>query len=477
MAASPRVLRHRRYVEWVAVALLVAWCASANTFAAAESSSASAAFECDGPVPFYTAHQVAATRGFLAAFTELMYPMSVLWQCSNFCTWDYVSCKVSGVEVDLNDVGVLGEFPALPSTVVGADVVVTKMDFSNNEGLSEQLPTSWSALTQLRHFATAFTGIGGSMPASWAALSNLESVDVRGTQIMAKVPESWKALTKLQVLRASGTNIGGTLPASWSAMKALTELDMGSCSLTGTLPESWSALSKLETLRVNDNALNGSIPESYGSMSSIATVNLRNNRFCGCLPSAWTSATSTVHVTADAAVEAATCSTANSCFPISLPSSSSSSWPAVPSKPSSSSSSSQFPTPPPACSSSSSSDGCAADVPYFTPAQVKATRTVLTALGGGFAALKGLWQRSNFCTWFGVTCSDDGVRVSLHNQNLVGTLPPVPAGLEVADVMLISLDLSNNLQLTGSLPNEWLSLPNLAVLNVSNCGLSGALPQ
>lgn len=67
----------------------------------------------------------------------------------NFCTWEYVSC-LEGAKLDFMESGmIVGEFPNLPPTVIGSDVVVTVMSFFNSSFVTRELPNSWSALTNL----------------------------------------------------------------------------------------------------------------------------------------------------------------------------------------------------------------------------------------------------------------------------------------------------------------------------------------
>ena len=78
------------------------------------------------------------------------------------------------------------------------------------------------------------------------------------------------------------------------------------------------------------------------------------------------------------------------------------------------------------------------------------------------------------CGWAGVTC-DAGIttvlRVDLHNNNLVGTLPASLGSLS----NLTYLDLSLN-QLTGSIPTQLGSLTNLQQLFLQYNQLSGPIP-
>ena len=79
------------------------------------------------------------------------------------------------------------------------------------------------------------------------------------------------------------------------------------------------------------------------------------------------------------------------------------------------------------------------------------------------------------CTWFGITCRDDGNNLrhlALRNNNLVGTIPPELGNL----VRPQTLELSFN-QLTGKIPPELGNLAGLGRLLLSVNQLSGEIPS
>jgi len=87
----------------------------------------------------------------------------------------------------------------------------------------------------------------------------------------------------------------------------------------------------------------------------------------------------------------------------------------------------------------------------------------------------GVWLSSTSeCTWYGVTCSEDGVvrGVDLKNNNLIGVMPHELAALEFLQL----LSLSHNC-IFGTIPPELGSMRHLLSLELHGNGLSGELPR
>lgn len=103
-------------------------------------------------------------------------------------------------------------------------------------------------------------------------------------------------------------------------------------------------------------------------------------------------------------------------------------------------------------------------------------------LFGGYGFKNNWNQTSNYCSWIGVLCNcvgntpnpampfDAVIGVSVYNSNLVGTLPN-----QISDLTyLLSLDVSDNMDLEGTLP-DISNLVFLQGLNLGNTALSGVI--
>lgn len=99
------------------------------------------------------------------------------------------------------------------------------------------------------------------------------------------------------------------------------------------------------------------------------------------------------------------------------------------------------------------------------------------ATGGSSWSESGGWlgAAGTECSWFGVSCNDEGTAVttlSLAANNLVGTLPAKLAAL----TRLRALDLSDN-ALTGAIGSEITALTSLESLLLTRNALSGTIPS
>jgi Leucine-rich repeat (LRR) protein len=441
---------------------------SSSVKSMSSSSSASSKKDCHERVPYYSEQQQRHTQRFFGLLQESIYGLSDAWECENFCAWDFVHCYPTHIELLMGSSDLFGTLPALTPDVDPHLIVVTKMDFSNNMEIQGTLPATWGTLSQVTDIILSGTMVNGQLPSEWSSMTSLKLFDAGYALLLSSIPSSWSKLKSLETLRINNQNtlygslpsswgsmtslveldmsasaIQGTLPPSWSNLKNLSILSLSSNELSGTLPEEWTGMTNLSKLRLNSNKLTGSVPASYGGFRRMKVVALQKNKLCGCLPKEWLQGG--VTYIADPPLIAANCATANSCTPLS--------------------------------SSSSSSGACNAPIPYYTGAQAAATLRVLNALRAAFAKQLGdLWVCLNPCAWQGVTCLESGMQLNLSGGGLTGKMPSVPA-VNLSDIVIEYLDLSNNAGITGSLDYQWLILPNLMDFNIHGCSLSGQLPN
>ncbi len=109
-----------------------------------------------------------------------------------------------------------------------------------------------------------------------------------------------------------------------------------------------------------------------------------------------------------------------------------------------------------------------------TPERLALVALYNAAGGAGWTNATGwMGAAGTECTWYGVTCDDNGrvIELQLSGNLLIGVIPPELSHLKY----LVELNLNTN-QLSGSIPAELGNLVNLAKLNLSHNQLTGAIP-
>lgn len=93
---------------------------------------------------------------------------------------------------------------------------------------------------------------------------------------------------QLQVLAASDNQLNGSIPAGWASPNSapgLQQLYLYNNHLTGTLPLTWP--SHLQLLQINGNHFAGTLPGELGQLQQLQAIALGNNALTGQLPASW----------------------------------------------------------------------------------------------------------------------------------------------------------------------------------------------
>lgn len=94
-----------------------------------------------------------------------------------------------------------------------------------------------------------------------------------------------------------------------------------------------------------------------------------------------------------------------------------------------------------------------------------------------YAALREEWTGGDYCVWPGVTCAPNGeVYVNLRGRGLVGNMPQVDER-DAQHVRVVSVDLSDNPDISGEFQRFWRSVTQLRLLNLSFTSLRGTIPD
>ena len=104
---------------------------------------------------------------------------------------------------------------------------------------------------------------------------------------------SWEGVTCLDPNDAAGVlsvslpenGLAGTLPQTLARLHRLRHLDLSRNELRGTLSSAFGSLSRLKSLSLRSNAVRGKIPRDLGAAASLLQLDLSDNNFAGALPS------------------------------------------------------------------------------------------------------------------------------------------------------------------------------------------------
>ncbi|MFA5443485.1 MAG: BACON domain-containing carbohydrate-binding protein [Bacteroidales bacterium] len=172
--------------------------------------------------------------------------------------------KITGL--DLNGFGLNGSLPSAIGTLT--DLVT--LDLGSNPGLTGVLPGETGDLVNLETFRAVTTGLQGSLPASMGNLEKLTKLYIGNNDIEGKIPESWEGMTAMQDFAFFGTAIQSPLPK--------------------TIFTAWTHLGSF--VMHSNPGLTGSLPPQLGQMTtdnSTLNIQLHNCNFSGGIPEEWAS--------------------------------------------------------------------------------------------------------------------------------------------------------------------------------------------
>ncbi|KPI87472.1 putative surface antigen protein [Leptomonas seymouri] len=121
---------------------------------------------------------------------------------------------------------------------------------------------------------------------------------------------------------------------------------------------------------------------------------------------------------------------------------------------------------------------CTAAASPYTPAEDTHTRNFLLLLAKDLPALARIWDPSvDYCSWDGVSCKSKGVVINVSNLGLSGTLPELDASLNASRIYVSEIHVDGNPGVSGPLPPSWGSLAALTYFSSSDCSISGSVPS
>jgi Leucine-rich repeat (LRR) protein len=170
----------------------------------------------------------------------------------------------------------------IPSSVQTLSAL-TSFDVSENffEGF---LPLEIESLSVLSTLILYFNHFSGPIPSEFGRLTAVTYLDIYGNSLAGPIPSELGYLTLLTTLYLGNNSLSGSLPSSFGALSLLQTLDLSMNNFTGTLPQELEKLVSLKYFSVYSNQMTSSLPSSLGALSELGEMDLSGNDFTGSIP-------------------------------------------------------------------------------------------------------------------------------------------------------------------------------------------------
>ena len=343
-------------------------------------------------------------------------------------------------ELDLAQNQLTGTIPTELGDLAGLE----RLALSQNQ-LTGTIPTELGKLTVLQSLYLWGNELTGTIPAELGTLAGLRELDLAQNQLTGTIPTELGKLTALRYLYLWGNELTGTIPAELGDLTSLLELSLSRNMLSGTIPTELGELAALQYLYLWGNELTGTIPAELGDLTSLVELSLSRNMLSGTIPTQLGNLTSLKYLYLDnnmltGSTPATELGTLANLQELGL-------W---------------------------GNEGLTWDT-ISNELGKRVDRAVLWTLynvnGGEEWTNNEKWfspeetEIFSFSSWYGVSTDDTTGRVSALNLGNNGLKEDITNALEALDG-LVTLNLSSNASLGGTLPVGMTGLTDLATLNI-----------
>ncbi|KAJ6979737.1 LOW QUALITY PROTEIN: receptor-like protein Cf-9 [Populus alba x Populus x berolinensis] len=136
-------------------------------------------------------------------------------------------------------------------------------------------------LTQLIELRLAGNQFGGQIPFSFGKLKHLEYLDLKYNNFIGPIPDVFANQTQLAWLDLSDNSFQGHLPFSLRNLKQLSHLLLSANNFTGKILNEFSNLTQLTKVDLSNNRFDGQIPSSLENLNKLESLTLSFNNFSG----------------------------------------------------------------------------------------------------------------------------------------------------------------------------------------------------
>ena len=168
-------------------------------------------------------------------------------------------------------------------TELGNLTNLEKLSFFRNQ-LSGTIPSELGGLTNLKELSLFSNQLSGTIPTELGDLANLKELELYGNRLSGTIPDL-SALTELLRINLRNNSLEGGISAE-HLPTGLRYLDLGNNNLSGTLPNFTGAnhnFSSLVNLRLYSNDFSGNLLAGH-LPKTLTTLFLHNNNLSGTLP-------------------------------------------------------------------------------------------------------------------------------------------------------------------------------------------------
>ncbi|CAA7058652.1 unnamed protein product [Microthlaspi erraticum] len=155
----------------------------------------------------------------------------------------------------------------------------------DGNNLVGEIPSSLGNLSHLTSLYLDFNNFDGEIPSSLGSLSNLTYLSLKLTNLVGEIPSSFGSLNNLYYLDVDYNKLSGSFPLPLLNLTKLSALSLSDNQFTGTLPSSLFTLASLDFLNLRNNQFNGTLElGNISSSSKLKGLFLGNNNFVGSIP-------------------------------------------------------------------------------------------------------------------------------------------------------------------------------------------------
>ncbi|KAJ6886662.1 LOW QUALITY PROTEIN: hypothetical protein NC651_027126 [Populus alba x Populus x berolinensis] len=156
--------------------------------------------------------------------------------------------------------------------------LIAWLDLSNNK-FDGRIPSSLGNLKKLYFLTLSFNNFSSKIPDSFFNLTQLAILDLSNNKFDGQISSFLENLKKLYYLTLSFNNFSGKIPDGFFNLTQLTLLDLSKQQIL-----SFGNLKKLYYLSLSFNNFSGKIPDDFFNLTQLAELYLSNNKFDGQIP-------------------------------------------------------------------------------------------------------------------------------------------------------------------------------------------------